>query len=66
MDQERDSGGLMSAPESELMHLVTRLRCELRSVNSRVAALELELSHARGKLHAYDVLLPTMQPRGEA
>ena len=62
MDHQRDTEGLMSAPESELLHEVVRLREQLRAAEARANVLELELAHARGKLRAYESLAPSTPP----
>jgi hypothetical protein len=56
MDLERDSG-LMSAPESELLHEVSRLRCALEAERLRSYELSLELTRERAHRMAYEALM---------
>lgn len=48
----------MAAPESEMLHEIARLRCELEAARLRIYELALELEHARGELRAYAYLAP--------
>ena len=60
MDHERDTG-LMSAPESELLHEVTRLRHALQAERLKAHELSLELTYERARRMALEALAPALR-----